>query len=324
MVQSQFMSVRDRPRVELRPRDYELLTGLLDSRVMTLAHVACLYFDGKTEMAKKRVQKLKAAGYLRERPRLVSSPSVLFLSRKALGKLQEEGRLAGYPPLALSDLDRRAQVSETKLKHELEVMDVKAAFIRAIRAMQQLRATEFSTWPALNQFKACRPSGEQVTMYPDGFLRVEEKEADGGLSEHSFFLEVDRSHESLTVVAEKCHCYGDYYRSGGFACRNGASADAYCEYPFRVLVVCKSEQRRNNIGERLLANNPPIRHQACLTTFAEAIRNPLAVIWTTPADYLNFEASTDDGRQTRRTSLISYHVAVGIEKHSLPEGSGGS
>jgi Replication-relaxation len=292
------MSVRERPRVELRPRDYKLLTGLLDSRVMTLAHVASLYFDGRAEMAKKRVQKLKAAGYLRERPRLVSSPSVLFLSRKALGKLQEEGRLAGYPLLALSDLDRRAQVSETKLKHELEVMDVKAAFIRAIRAMQQFRATEFSTWPALNQFKACRPSGERVTMYPDGFLRVEEKESDGGLSEHSFFLEVDRSHESLTVVAEKCHCYGDYYRSGGFAERNGRAAEDYRQYPFRVLFVCKSEQRRENIAKRLLESDPPIRHQVCLTNFADAIRGPLGQIWTTPADYVVLAFKESDPKLT--------------------------
>jgi len=48
--------------VQLQPRDFELLRGLFESRVMTLAHVSALYFDGKREMAKKRVQKLKAAG----------------------------------------------------------------------------------------------------------------------------------------------------------------------------------------------------------------------------------------------------------------------
>jgi hypothetical protein len=286
--------------VELQPRDHELLIGLLESRVMTLAHVAVLYFDGKDEMAKKRIQKLKTAGYLRERPRAKSSQSVLFLSRKALAALQDEGRLAEYPPLALSALDRRAHVSESKLKHELEVLDVKAAFIKAIQATERFRVSEFTTWPALSQFNACRPNGEPTIIYPDGFLRVEENEADGGLSEHCFFLEVDRSHESLSVVADKCHCYGDYYRSGGFAERNGGAEDDYRQYPFRVLFVCKSEERRDNVARRLLQNNPPIRHQVCIAKFADTIRDPLAPIWTTPAEYENNQSEDCSEPQGRR------------------------
>jgi len=35
-----------------------------DPRIMTSAHVAALYFAGKKEAAKKRLQKLKAAGFV--------------------------------------------------------------------------------------------------------------------------------------------------------------------------------------------------------------------------------------------------------------------
>ena len=58
--------------IELQPRDWSLLCGLFESRVMTLAHAGTLYFDGKYEMAKKRIQKLKTAGIIRERPRRIS------------------------------------------------------------------------------------------------------------------------------------------------------------------------------------------------------------------------------------------------------------
>jgi hypothetical protein len=48
--------------LQLQSRDIELLRGLFESRVMTNDHATALYFDGENEAAKKRLQKLKAAG----------------------------------------------------------------------------------------------------------------------------------------------------------------------------------------------------------------------------------------------------------------------
>jgi len=42
--------------IDLQERDFALLRGLFESRVMTAAHIASLYFDGKKEAAKKRLQ----------------------------------------------------------------------------------------------------------------------------------------------------------------------------------------------------------------------------------------------------------------------------
>ena len=246
------MSIAERLSVQLRDRDFALLRGLFESRVMTLAHIAALYFDGKREMAKKRVQRLKTAGIVRERPRQVSDPSVLFLTRKAFELLRDNGHLADYPAIDIGDLERRAQVSNLTIRHELEVMNVKAAMVTAINTAERFRVAEFTTWPALYQFKACRPNGEQVTVKPDGFIRILETESDGGLSEHTFFFEVDRSTETLDVLAQRCHCYLDYYRSGAFAMRNGQPRDEYRNFPFRVLMTAKSTERRDNIAERLL------------------------------------------------------------------------
>jgi hypothetical protein len=89
----------------LQDRDVEVLRGLFESRVMTAAHITTLFFDGKPEAAKKRLQKLKAGGLIGERPRQPSEPAVLFLTRKALTFLRERGDLEKYPQLGIPALE---------------------------------------------------------------------------------------------------------------------------------------------------------------------------------------------------------------------------
>src|SRR4051794_2923535 len=80
--------------VLLQSRDFELLKGLFESRVLTLSHIASLHFEGRDEAAKKRVQKLKAGGFIGERPRRVNEPGILFLTRKGFTALESEGLLS--------------------------------------------------------------------------------------------------------------------------------------------------------------------------------------------------------------------------------------
>jgi len=278
--------------IDIQDRDFRVLRGLFESRVMTLAHISALYFDGRTEAAKKRVQKLKAAGLIRERPRRVYEPGVLFLTRKAFGLLSERGQLADYPHVGMKALEKRSQVSDLTLRHELEVMDVKAALITAVNKLPNFRVGEFSTWPLLYQFQALRPTQNgygqtEVLVKPDAFIRIHEEDAEG-VSEHAYFLEVDRSTETQETLAFRAACYADYYRSGGYAVRQGGTAVEYKQYPFLVLMVFKSEQRRDNAAERMLQNQPPIHTQVWMTTYAELTCEPLGKIWSVPIGYRNF------------------------------------
>jgi hypothetical protein len=261
---------------------------------MNSAHIAALYFEDKREAAKKRIQKLKSAGLVTERPRRVSEPSILFLTSKALKLLRDEGILAKYPELTLSSLQKRTLVSDLTLRHELEVMDVKAAFHSAARKTETFGIAEFSTWPLLHQFEAF-PDGysrTEVLVKPDGFIRIHEKEADGGTSEHTFFLELDRSTEVQDTLVSRAACYLNYYSAGGFAERNGAPRSAFKDFPFRVLFVLQNDERRNNTAERLLQGSRPIFTQVCLTTLDEATANPLGPIWITPAAYRDATTGT--------------------------------
>jgi hypothetical protein len=219
--------------LQIRDRDLALLRGLFESRVMSTGHAAAIYFDGKNEAAKKRLQKIKATGLISERPRRAFDPAVLFLTRKGLTLLQEKGVLAQYPAFDLPVLDRSARVSDLTIRHELEVMDVKTAFHSAIKKTPKFAVSEFSTWPLLNEFKAYRPGGNgaEVLVKPDGFIRIHETEADGKF-EHTFFLEVDRSNETQDKLICKAECYLEYYRSGGFVVRNGATRDDFKKFSF--------------------------------------------------------------------------------------------
>ena len=67
--------------------------------------------------------------------------------------------------------------------------------------------------------------------------------------------------------------------------RNGAERSAYKKFPFRVLMVFKNAERRNNTAARLLAHTPPILSLVCLSTFEEVICNPLGKIWIRPVDF---------------------------------------
>lgn len=124
-----------------------------------------------------------------------------------------------------------------------------------------------------------------MTVKPDGFIRIRERMESGKISEHVFFLEVDRSTEVLDIIASRASCYLDYYRSGGFAVKRGASRDEYRKHPFRVLIVCKSVERRDNIATRLLQCSPPILTHVSLSTLAQTVRDPFGDIWQRPVDY---------------------------------------
>jgi hypothetical protein len=294
--------------LRLQLRDYDLLRGLFECRVMTLSHAAILFFDGRIPAATKRLQLLKAAGYLSDRRRRIGEPSVLTLTKKAFEELVSAGALDGYPRLTAEQFSKRSRVEESTLRHELAVMDVKVAVTQAIATSNSMYAIhQFTTWPTLSQFNAIHPDQRQrVTVRPDGFLHAVETGTDGAMSDHRFFLELDRSTESQRLLTDKCLCYRHFYSAGGFAQRCGGQADEFRQYPFRVLLVLQTAERRNNSAERLLNCFPPIKYQAWLTTLAEVLANPLGNIWTCPNDYALATEGTDYAPHRRRD--LSFYV----------------
>ena len=197
----------DQKSVRLQERDVELLRGLFESRALTLTQATALYFQGKAEPAKKRVQKLKSAGIIREQPRRLYEKSVLFLTTKGFIELSKGGHLADFPRLSVPAFEKRTRISELTLRHELEVQGVKVAFTSGLKAAG-IEIKEFSTWPLLSQFSASSGTGRPQEVKPDGFMRIRESDGAGGLFESAFFWEIDRSTETLEKLAERARKLG--------------------------------------------------------------------------------------------------------------------
>lgn len=284
------MSARSSPRnISIQARDIRILRGLFESRIMTLSHIAELYFENRSDAAKKCVQRLRAARLVRERPRKPFEPSILSLDIPAIKMLKSEGHLSGYPSLPMSMLERRGDVSDLTIRHELQVMDFKARFTNSLRNLPDFELEDFVTWPKLVEFDA-RPDQSRgygrapVLVKPDGFIRLTHRINDD-IYEHCFFVEIDRSTESQHILARRAACYLDYYRSGGFAVWRGGKRQNVEDYPFRVLLICRTKERANNAAEQMLLNNPPIRSIVWLTAFDDAMNDPFGEIWMRPTDY---------------------------------------
>jgi hypothetical protein len=301
------MSLPDSYNARLQDRDVALLRGLFESRVMTLAQAAAIHFECNREVAKKRIQKLKLSGYLAERPRPRYAVSILSLTVKAFVALSDGGHLDEYPPLGLINLAKRASVSEMTLRHELDVMDFKATMFTAVGNRNDVEATEFSTWPLLYEFQA-RPAQSRPPMLvrPDAYVRLQQRDPDGSTSEHTFFVEVDRSTEVLDTLVTRALCYRDFYRRGGLAIVNGRPASEFADFPFRVLVVLRTEERRNNLTERLLMLSPPIVSQVWLSTSKEVKAEPFGAVWITPADYREAIRGTKYDLDHKGSTVIPY------------------
>lgn len=272
-------------QIEIQDRDISLLKDLFVSRIMSLSHIAALHFDGKSEAAKKRVQKLKAAGYISERPRKAREPSALSLTKEALVYLDNHLHLSLYPRLSIPAFDRRSRMSELTIRHELEVMDAKASLVPAVEKSPGMKVVDFTKWPKMIEFDVPIRSKGVVRVKPDGFLRAEETNAAQEVYEYALYLEVDRGTETLDTLTERADCYREHYASGGYALSRGGTKSDREAIPFRVPVVLPGEARRDNIVLKFLTLNPPIETQVWLTTRHELLSDPLGAIWVRPREY---------------------------------------
>ncbi len=242
---------------------------------MTLRHIAAIYFSGHREGARKRIHRLVAHGYLSQRPRNPGEPGIYSLTRMAFEALRREGKVERSILGGSEQHAKRFQVSRLTLEHELGVLDCMTALVVAIRERPAFSLGVFSTWPQRLQFQTFHPESRRpVTVKPDGYLCFQ-NEASQCVR---FFLEVDRSTETLDSLVGRIASYRSFYRQGGMAKRLGYDPEVYRRFPLRVIITCKSAQRRQLLAERLEALHPPIRGFVCVATANDFLMDPLDVL----------------------------------------------
>ena len=128
----------------LRDEDVSILCELYESRIMTVEHIAAIVFGGRKQTAHKRIQHLKAAKYIAERPRLPNQPSILFLAFNGYEFVRKHGGIAELPHIPWAIFSRRVRVSDHSLRHELAVLDIKASLLSATGNSARYQMESFS------------------------------------------------------------------------------------------------------------------------------------------------------------------------------------
>ncbi len=273
--------------IVLQTRDISILSDLFYSRLMTIKHAAALHFGGRLEAAKKRLQKLHAAGMVSQRDRRPQEPAVYFLGRRGYLHLKQQGIIDSRTDAGWPKIWKRQQIGDLMLRHERSVMDVKTAFTSIIQKCPNLQLIEISTPAEGHRFRvieAIAGPGSDVRFRslfarPDGYLHVRECR-DGDSVDHYFFIEVDLGTESLGRLVQKLRHYNQHYRKGGFAARFGHHRQDFRLFPFRILMIFSAEERCRNFISKLTLSNLPFGGQALFATLDSVMADPFGRIWS--------------------------------------------
>jgi hypothetical protein len=270
----------------LTPRDVRILRDLFDSRVLTANQIADIHFASSPNAAKQRLWAMKKVGLISGRfGSPASEPQPLRLTRGGFDLLRQRGHLDDYPRLTWVTMSRRLKVSDLTLAHELDVGSVKAAFHRAARERGDTKIDLAVTWPRLLRFRVRPPhQAESANVSPDGFIRLTHTSDNQVVRQMDFFIEVDRSTETLSRIVERMQGYVAYFSTGGYAKRQGVNDAQAKDFPFRVLWTFRTKARQDGFLESCRKHVHPVHKMAWTTVHDMACQNPFGAVWRRPID----------------------------------------
>jgi len=255
------------PKVRLQSRDYAVLRDLAIFGEIALPYLITVHFEGRKPAGLKRLGRLRKAELVRRSgngPRSSASPVRLTQA----GHAALRARDSSVPKWA--EVSRRQKTSVRTLQHSQGILATKAGFLTATRSTSISIETFTLDCPI-------RSSGIRRHLHPDAFFVLQQHR-----TASYFFVEVDRGTEPLATIREKAGRYRDWNRSGTFATTIQRRHAEPRSAPFRVLYVCESAQRAENMAASLLDLNPPVLTQAWFTTQDDLARDALGPIWLTP------------------------------------------
>jgi hypothetical protein len=276
---------RKRPSIVITQRDVCILRDLFDSRILTAQQIADIHFNASRNAAKQRLWALKRSGYIAARfGTSPGTPEPIRLTREGFEHLRQTGNIDDYPRLTWLTMSKRLKVSDLTLAHEIDVGSMKAAFHRAAKSLTDTTIDLSVTWPRLLRFRV-RPAHltDSVNVSPDGFIRM--TQADGtDVRQLDFFIEVDRSTETISRIVERMQAYVAYFATGGYAKRQGVANAEPRDFPFRVLWTFKTKARRESFLRACREHVKPIQKMAWAGVFDFAVRDPFGPCWRRPVD----------------------------------------
>ncbi len=222
--------------------------------------------------------------------------AILRLSPKGATFLQGEKKIPLQPSIPVL---QRTQLSETIRIHEINIRDIRAAFIGNIRTEPALILQEFQMLRPMTAFSVfCVDHWKMETVRPDAFMVV--KESRGSSRDQGFFLEIDRSTESQSHLLHLAKLYMEYFRTGGFARKRGKTPLDRSDCPVRVLIIFDSRKRMANAARKFLKGTR-VKTLIWLAAKEDVMRDPLGAIWNCPEDFGPGKERTEKRRLFRES-----------------------
>lgn len=201
----------ERLRRRLSQRDLAVLASLHRVRLLSLKHIQRLAVtDGSPRARTRRAQLLMT--------RLTKLGVVVRFDRRIGGiRAGSSGYIYGLSGLGQAVIDtsgplggRRRRVWESKPYFQDHMLEVAELYVQLVE-QHRLGRGELLAYDAepANWRHFTGPGGELVQIKPDAYVRIGR-----AAIEHSAFIEVDMTTETLPTIQRKSQRYIDYWRSG--------------------------------------------------------------------------------------------------------------
>lgn len=224
-------------------KDIQILYFLNQARLATTSQLARLFYtdSDKPETAVRRAnfttQRLLKEGLVSHLKRRIGGVrkgsasyvwQITFQGLKLL-KSQDDSISLRYK--------NQYEPSQGHVEHTLAITEIFVETLETVRNSNQLTLETFSFEP--NSWRSYQKlSGVGMTLKPDAYLELINHEY-----EDHYFLEIDRSTESLSRIVNTCKKYIEYYRSGVEQRQHGV-------FPF-VLWIVPDDKRKLAISKAI-------------------------------------------------------------------------
>ena len=228
---------------QLTTQDIQILYFLNQARYTTTSQLARLFYSDsdKPETAIRRAnftaQRLLKAGlvsHLKRRIGGVRKGSASYVWQITFQGLK---LLKGQDETIVLRYKNHYEPSQHHVEHTLAVTEIFIKTMETVRNSKKLSLEAFSFEP--NSWRSYQKlSGLGMTLKPDAYLELVSQEY-----EDHYFIELDRSTESLARIVNTCKKYIEYYRSGVEQRQHGV-------FPF-VLWIVPDDKRKPAISKAI-------------------------------------------------------------------------
>ena len=274
-------SKRERPAFRLQGRDVEIVRAVHDYRLLNSEHIQAL-IDGSSQGIMRRLQKLFHHGYVDRPP---SQFTFVFGSNKFIYTLGNQGadllsERFGIDRGTADWTTRNREAKQAHLSHELMLANFHACLTLALgmeRPDVQLLSWRQPVAPDAVTFEE-RGKKVRIPVVPDAYFGLQDP-----LGRMYQMVEADRSTMTNPRFLCKLEGYWHYWQQSRHTERYGIKN-------FRVLTICKTERRKENL-RRVAAKASPNGRGSVMFWFTSeerySIKAPAATvsaIWQTAVD----------------------------------------